>query len=64
MGRSDIVVDEAMKVAEGYLGVKEIIPNRSPAIDDMNRTVGAALGSYWCVSYVYKTTDKATKNSG
>jgi hypothetical protein len=50
--------DNVIKVANGLLGLRETNgKNRSPIIDQMNKFVGAPLGSPWCASFnawIYK----------
>ena len=50
--------------AESYLYVREKPANRSPQIDYFNKTAGAALGSYWCMSFVYTVYNEASKLQG
>lgn len=46
------VRDSLVQSLHQQLKVREIAPNRSPEIDEYNRSVGVVVGSYWCGSFV------------
>lgn len=48
-----------LKIALSYVGLREIGPNRHPAIDRWNQRVGVPVGSSYCASFVSFCLDSA-----
>ena len=60
------IAGAALAYAVSQVGVMEspIGSNRGPQVDDYLRTVGAAPGSYWCMSFVHWCFFHAAKDNG
>lgn len=52
-------VPKHIRIAQHFVGHKEIAPNRSPLIDYWNRRVGVPLGSPYCAAFVSFVLDSA-----
>jgi hypothetical protein len=52
--------------ARKFVGTREkpLGSNRGPEVDQWNRTVGAPLGSFWCMSFVFSMVKKACEKLG
>lgn len=55
-----------LALAAQQAGVKEhpLGSNRGPEVDEYNRTAGAPLGSFWCMSFVYSMVKRAAQQLG
>lgn len=58
---TNYVSTEALEVAIGEVGTKEVGNNRGTKIDLYNKTAGASLGSPYCASGVYYCFNTAAK---
>lgn len=56
----------ALKYAQFKIGSAESPPgsNRGKFVDECNRTAGAPLGSFWCMSFVYWCVVQAVNEAG
>jgi len=56
--------DNALRIASGYVGVRETGRNMGPEVDVFLRSVGLGPGYAWCAAFVHHCFDRGSAAEG